>query len=259
MITSIGRVMAIATNVFREVIRERVLYLVGFYIFLMTLALWLLPEVSTGSEDKILTDLGLAAIGVLSLLVAVFSGSNMVNQDIEKRTVYLLIAKPLSRAEFVLGKHLGLVGVLALLVATMGGLYLGILTWDQVEFPLGSILVALTYMFLQLVLMAAVSILFSTFSSALMATLVSLAVYLIGQFSRDLVTFARLVPNEGFQRMTRGLYLFLPDLGRLNLNNEAVYGILPTAATLWLNAGYALLYVMVLLATATFIFSRREF
>ena len=115
--STLGRVVTIATNVFREVIRDRILYLIGFYALALMLAGRLLPEIAATTEKKILLDLSLAAMSVLGLVIAVFVGTGLVNKEIEKRTVFVLIAKPVSRTEFIIGKHWGLSAVLAVLVA----------------------------------------------------------------------------------------------------------------------------------------------
>jgi len=122
---SLGRIFVIATNVFREVVRDRILYIIGFYGILLAAAIRLLPEVAATTEDKIFLDFGLAAMSLLGLIVAVFVGTGLVNKEIEKRTVLVLIAKPISRGEFT-GKHLGLSAVLALLVAAMTAIYLAV-------------------------------------------------------------------------------------------------------------------------------------
>jgi ABC-type transport system involved in multi-copper enzyme maturation permease subunit len=256
-----GRVLVIATNVFREVIRDRVLYLIGFFAFLLVAATVLLPEVSAGNEAKIVLDVGLAAIGLLGLVIAVFVGTGLVNKEIEKRTVFILMSKPLSRVEFIVGKHLGLSAVLAVLVVAMTAIYLGILTISQVSYPLSSILLAVLYQFFELSLITAVAILFGVFTSSLLATLLTFAVYLMGHFSRDLVSLGSLSKNPGIEQVTQGLYLILPDLSRLNLKNLAVYGadLLPPPLELLSNALYGLVYTVLLLAIATVVFSRREF
>ncbi len=253
------RLLTIAQRTFWEVIRDRVLYLLCLFIFVMVMAVWLLPEVSTGSEDKIFIDLGIAAIELFSLVIAVFVGTGLINREIEKRTVIVLLTKPISRAEFIVGKHLGLCGVLAVLVAAMTIIYLMFLQWQGITYPLGSMLVSLAFTMVMLCLVTAIAILFGTFSSAILATLITLAVYLIGLFSRDLITFSRLIPNPTFQQFTQITYLLLPDLTRLNLKNEAVYGVLPEPSALVGNAAYGVLYTVLLLSIATLIFSQREF
>ena len=256
---SIGRIWAIASNGFREVIRDRVLYLIGFFALLLVIALQLLPEVAATTEDKIFLDFGLAAISILGVVVAIFVGTNLINKEIDKRTVLVLIPKPLNRAEFIIGKHLGLVGVLAILIVAMTGIYLALLSFSRVEYPLGTILVSTLYQFLELSLITAVALLFSVFTSSLLAALLTFGVYLMGNLSRDLLELGNISRNSNVQTLTQGLYLVLPDLSRLNLKNEAVYGILPPPVTLLGHGLYGLLYTVLLLAIAILIFSRREF
>ena len=250
-----------ATNVFREVVRDRILYIIGFYALILAAAIRLLPEVAATTEHKIFLDFGMAVMSVLGLIVAIFVGTGLVNKEIEKRTVLVLIAKPISRLEFITGKHLGLSAVLALLIAVMTAIYLVLLQFGNISYPLGSILLAALYLFFQLSLIIAVAIVLSVFTSSVLATLLTFAVYLMGNFSRDLVDLGRLSRNPGLQSITQGLYLVLPDLSRLDLKNQAVYGaeLLPDPLTLIANAGYGLFYTVLLLTIAILIFSRREF
>jgi ABC-type transport system involved in multi-copper enzyme maturation permease subunit len=256
---NLSRTLVITSNVFREVIRDRVLYLVGLFAVFIAASARLLPEISAGTQDKILLDLGLAAIGLLGLVIAVFVGTGLINKEIEKRTVLVLIAKPISHAEFIVGKHLGLSAVLGVLIALMTAIFIGVLLFSRVAFPLPNIALSAVYLLLQLSLITAVAIVFGVFTSSLLATLLTFAVYLMGNFSRDLVTFGTLSKNSAIERFARGVYLVLPDLARLDLKNQAVYGQLPDTHELLLNAGYGVLYIALLLATATLIFSRRQF
>jgi len=256
---NIARVWVIATNVFREVIRDRVLYLVGLYAVLMVASLRLLPEVAANTETKIILDVGLAGMQILGLVIAIFVGTGLVNKEIEKRTVLVLMAKPLSRTEFIVGKHFGLTAVLTLLVALMTAIYLGVLAVGQIPYPLQSIVVSASFLVLQLSLMTAVAIAFGVFTSSLLATLLTFTVFLMGSASANLVELGAQSKNPTVAAVTQGLYLVLPDLSRLDLKNQAVYGLLPAPDILLVNAGYAGLYILVLLAIATVIFSRRQF
>jgi len=256
---SLVRIWSIAANGFREVIRDRIFYFVAFFSLVLVIALRLLPEISVGTDQKIFVDLGLAAIEALTVIVAVFIGTNLINKEIEKRTILVLIAKPISRAEFILGKHLGLSGVLLALVVMMTLIYFALLSWSQIPFPIGSILVSLVFLCIQLSLLTAVAIAFGVFTSSILATLLSLGVYLMGQISRDILTLGKLSENATLERLTKFLYLFLPDLSRLNLKNEAVYNLLPTTPELFSNAIYGLFYTLFLLIFAMLIFSKRQF
>lgn len=254
-----ARIRAIAANGFREVIRDRILYLIGFFALVLVIALRFLPEIAAGTQDKIFLDFGLAAIGLLSVVVAVFIGTGLINKEIEKRTVLVLIPKPITRAEFIIGKHLGLSAVLATLIVAMTAIYLIVLSLSQIQYPLGSILVSALYQFLELSLITAVALLFGTFTSSLLAILLSFGIYLMGNLSHDLVELGNLSRNANIEALTQTLYLVLPDLSRLNLKNEAVYGILPPPLTLLGHGAYGVFYTVLLLAIAILIFSQREF
>ncbi len=254
-----GQVWTIASNGFREVIRDRILYLIGFFALLLVLAWRILPEVAATTENKMLIDFGLAGIDVLGVVVAIFVSTGLINKEIEKRTVLILIPKPVNRAQFIIGKHLGVSAVLAVLIVAMTTIYLILLSFSRINYPLGSILISTLYLFLQLSLIAAVGLLFGVFTSSLLAALLSFGIYFMGNLSPDLVELGNLSRNSNIQALTQGLYLVLPDLSRLNLKNDAVYGLLPSPLTLLANGLYGLFYTVLVLAIAILIFSRREF
>ncbi len=256
---NVMRIWAIATNCFREVIRDRILYFLGFYALLFAIAVRILPDVSATAADKIVVDFGLGLIGILSVLVAIFVGTNLVNKEIEKRTILVLVPKPISRAELIIGKHLGLSAVVGVMLAAMVAIYFGLLSWSQVSYPVVPILISVLYLFLELMLIIAVAIAFGVFTSSLLATLFSFGIYLMGHFSADLVKLGELSENTGVQWITDNLYTVLPDLSRLNFRNEVVYAYIPDTETLILNALYGIIYIFLLQAIAIFIFSRRQF
>lgn len=257
----LSRVMVIARNVFLEVIRDRILYLVALFALLMVAATLLLPPISAGAEDKIALDLGLAAMHLLSVIIAIFVGTGLVNKEIEKRTVLVLLAKPVSHVEFIVGKHLGLSAVLAVLLAALGLIFTALLALNGIAFSLVSLLLAFGFMLLEAMLLTAVAMLFGVFTSSLLATLMTFAVYIMGHLTQALVGFGEISESPGIQRLTNALYLVLPDLERLNLRNVAVYGpdLLPDSLSLVSNLLYALVYMALLLAMATIVFSRRQF
>lgn len=256
---SILRIWAIAANGFREVIRDRILYFIGFFALLMAFAWRLLPEIAVGTDEKIFLDLGLAAIGLLGVIVAVFVGTGLINKEIDKRTILVLIPKPLSRAEFILGKHLGLSGVLAVMLGVMLVIYLLMLLGMKVSFQALPLIVSVFYLGLELILIAAVAITFGVFTSSIIATLMTFGFYLMGHISKDLIQLGIISKNANILAITKNIYLILPDLERLNFRNEAVYGLLPSADVLMGNALYSLVYTGLLLGISILIFSRRQF
>ncbi len=258
---NLNRIFAIANNAFLEVVRDRILYIIGFYAVILGIAVTLLPEIAAATEDKMFLDLGLAAMSALSLIVAVLLGTGLVNKEIEKRTILMLIAKPVSRDEFIVGKYLGLSAVSTLLVAAMSAIYLIFLQLNNISYSATSIIINGIFLILQLSLIGAIAITFGVFTASILATALTFAVYLMGNITAYLLNLAQLGENPSIERITQGLYLLLPDLSRLDLKNDAVYGLsaLPDPATLFINAGYSLVYTAMLLALAVLIFSQKEF
>ncbi|MBD2451188.1 ABC transporter permease [Nostoc sp. FACHB-152] len=255
------RTFVIAKNVFQEVVRDRILYVIGFYTLLLAVAWRVLPEFAATTENKMFLDFGIVAMSIITLIVAVFVGTGLVKKEIDKRTILLLIAKPVSRSEIISGKFLGLSAVIAVLIGAMTTIYLVFLQLANIPHPTLSLLIAAIFLFLQLALMTAVAITLGVFTNSLLAITLTFAVYLMGNITQDLVNLGRLSQNPVMERITQGLYLVVPDLSRLDLKNDAVYGwhALPNATVLMTNAGYGLLYSMMLLAIASFIFSKCEF
>ncbi len=253
------RIWIIASNGFREVIRDRILYVIGFFAVVLALSLRLLPEISVGADGKIFLDVGLGLTSFLGAIVSIFVGTVLINKEIEKRTVLILIPKPISRAELIVGKHLGLCGVLAVVIAIMTVLYLGALTWAKITFSPISLLVSQVYLLLELAVLTAVAITFGVFTSSILATLLSFGVYIIGHLSNDLLELAKLSENPKITALTETIYLVVPNLERFNLKNTAVYGILPSSSELLIDAVYGIIYIVLLLTVSSLIFSRRQF
>ena len=253
------RVLTIAKNSFQEVIRDRILYFIGFFALLLILAQQIIPEIAVGTEEKILLDFGIGAITILTVVIAIFVGTALINKEIEKRTLLMLIPKPISRAELILGKHLGLWAVLAITISIMMALYLGMLQVSGISYPTSALIIAAVYLLIELALLIAVAIVFGVFTSSILATLLSFGVYLMGHFTQDLVELGQLSENSSIENLTTSLYLVLPDLSRLDLKNEAVYGLLPSSGDLLAHALYGVLYTILLLVIAVTIFAQKEF
>ena len=252
-------IIAIARNGFREVIRDRILYMIGFFALLLVLASRILPPIAVGADEKIFLDLGIAAISLLGAIVAIFVGTGLINKEIEKKTVLILIPKPITATEFIIGKHLGLSGVLTVLVTTMTAIYFAMIVLLGIDFPAQSLSIAIVYILLELALLTAVAMTFGVFTSSILATLLSFGVYLMGHLSRDLLELGKITENPGIEKITQTLFFILPDLERMNLKNEAVYNILPHTGELINTLIYALLYIVLLLTITITIFSRRQF
>ncbi|MDC0831971.1 ABC transporter permease [Leptolyngbya valderiana BDU 20041] len=260
-VVNFSRFAAIATNVFREVVRDRILYVIGFYVLVLVLAVRLLPDLSAGAYPKIVLDLGLGTIELLGVFITAFVGTALINKEIDKRTMLVLVSKPISRGELIIAKFFGLWAVLLVAIVSMAIVTLPIAALSSIEIPLGSFAIAVAFLGLKLAVLIAVAILFGVFTSSLLASFLTLATYLAGSFSRDLLQLAETTNNESFKPISTVLYIVLPDLLRLDVKNEAIYGMaaMPDAGTLWLNVLYGVTYIVVLLALAIAIFRQRQF
>ncbi|MEL7474922.1 MAG: ABC transporter permease [Cyanobacteria bacterium J06555_12] len=258
-VLNVNRVWAIAHNVFREMVRDKILYLVLLFLAVMTGAVLLIPDIANGAEVTVVLNIGLAGINILALLVAAFLGPNLINKEIEKRTMYLLVAKPISRAELLVGKHIGMSVLISVLLAIMTPIYLGGVAMLQTDLPFGSLVLAILFIFLEQVVILGAAIMFGVITSSLIATLLTLALYVMGHLSQTLLQFASNMDASATKTIMQGLFLILPNFTRLNLKNDAIYAQLPSPADMGFSALYSLCYATALLSIAVIVFSRRQF
>lgn len=254
---SVGRrLQSVAYNTFLESVRQRLFVGVVFFALLLMLVALVLKDISVHQDKKIIADIGLGAIEFFGTIIAIFIGADLVSRDVERRTLHLLLVKPLSREEFVLGRYLGLCLTLFSSVALMGaGLALALWT-VQGQFSL-SLLAAAYSLMLQICLTGAIAVFFSTTSSRVLAILGATILAVLGRMT-DVLKNASVV-LEGFPDwLGKGLYLFLPNLLNFDLKNHAIYGDpIPPRILADLTA-YAAVYVVVLLSLGALAFRRRD-
>jgi ABC-type transport system involved in multi-copper enzyme maturation permease subunit len=264
-------VSAIAINVFRESVRDRVPYNLVIFAVLLIGASFLLGQLTAGQDVKIIKDLGLAAISVFGLFIAIFIGIGLVSKEVERKSIYALLSKPISRPQLILGKYLGLVLTLAVNVAVMTAALYVVLTymtytesevfraaWDAPGTD-PRLLKAVLLIFVELMLITALAVFFSTFSTPLLSAALTFGFYIAGHFNADLKNFDQVVDSEAVASLARGLYHLLPDLSAFDVKTAVVHGFPVPAGYIGLTIGYGLLYIGVLLIAATIIFSRRDF
>ncbi len=253
------RILAIAKNGFKEVIRDKILYVIGVFALLLIIASRILPQIAVSTDEKILLDLGIGAINVFGVIISIFVGTNLINKEIEKKTLLILIPKPITKTEFIIGKHLGLTAVIGVLISAMTIIYFGLMSFLKINYPFNSLLIAILFLLLGLTLLIAIAIMFSVLTSSILATLLTFGVYIMGNLSRDLLKLAEITENPAIQKLTKTLFLVLPDLQKFDLKNEAVYNILPSTGELISTVIYGFLYITILLTLTILIFSRRQF
>jgi ABC-type transport system involved in multi-copper enzyme maturation permease subunit len=253
-------VFTVAANTFREAVRDRVLYNLVFFALLMMGAAILVGQISIGIEESVIVSLGLTATSVIGLFIAVFIGVGLVSKEMDKRTLYALLAKPVERWEFLLGKFFGLVLTLTLNLAAMAaGLYLAL--WTVKHASEGSdayILVAVYLILLKLALIVALALLFSCFTTPFLAILFTAGIYVAGVFAEDLRTVQAVNLDPGAMKLMRGISYLLPNFENFNVigtvaHGRGVPGVFVGQATL-----YAVVYAAIVLAAAVLVFSRRN-
>jgi ABC-type transport system involved in multi-copper enzyme maturation permease subunit len=250
----------VAVNTFREAVRDRVLYNLIFFAFLMIGAAIIVGQISIGIERLVIINLGLSAISLFGLVMAIFIGVGLVSKEIEKRTLYSLLAKPIRRWQFIVGKYAGLLLTLTVNTAVMTlGVLLALVYVGHPYNPYAKeVVIAVYFILLSLALVTALALFFSCFSSPMLATLFTLGIYIMGVFSEDLRGFGEVTNNKVVGSMTRILYYMVPNFHNFNAIAIAAHGEAISFSQIWQNSLYALLYVTIVLVAASAVFSRRN-
>ena len=252
------KIKAIALNTFREAIRDRVLYLLLFFALASLLFSRLLALLTVGDRVKIVTDVGLASISLFGALMAILMGTGLVYKEIDKKTIYTLLSKPIHRHQFLLGKYFGLVLTLFVMLFLMTVIFFVIYFLHALKIE-WSMLIAILYIFLELCLITAVALFFSCFSTPILSSIFSLAFYFIGHLSWGLETlFEKMTPGAG-KVTARILYTFLPDLENFNFKTEIVHHLPISPQILIYSTIYGISYTVFVLFLAVLVFRKRDF
>lgn len=262
-----NQILVIAHNTFRESVRDKVLYNLIFFVFLLLGGSLYFGELTIHNEQKAMIDLGLSVMLLFGFMIAVFIGTGLVYKEIDKRTIYTILSKPIHRYEFIIGKFLGL--SLTLLVnctIMMCGIIVSLIYINQgLTAILVSIIPAAFMIYLELLLLTAFALLFSSFSTPAFSVFFSILVYIIGNFSPDLRTFANILDTTTFpqlkiaQKMLQILYYALPNLTNFNFIARTAHGETIPGGMIGYGMIYFLIYAGILLSLTTLIFERRNF
>jgi len=252
------KIRAIALNTFKETIRDRILYLLFFFAAIALGFSRLLAVLTVGDRVKIIKDVGLASISIFGVLMAILIGTGLVYKEIDKKTIYTLLAKPIRRWQFLLGKFFGLVLTLFIMTLAMGLIFVIIVLLHTGKLD-GRMLLAILFIFLELILITAVAILFSCFSTPILSSIFTLSFYLIGHLSWGLETLIQKTRPGTGRLALRGLSAILPDLENFNFKTEIVHGLAIDPRFYLFSALYGLVYTLFILALAVLIFKKRDF
>ena len=261
----------VAVSVFRESVRDKVLYSLVLFAVVLIAVSYLIGQLTAGQDIKIIKDLGLAAISIIGLLIAVFIGIGLVWKEVERRSIYSLLAKPIRRSEFVIGKYVGLaltllVNVSAMTVAFYAVLWMMARTFPpeaQAAWPAPALdpalLKAIGLTLIELFLITAIALFFSTFTAPLLAAMLTLGLWVIGTFNSDLRDFQQVVDSWIAALLARWVYYLVPNFSAFDIKAQVVHGVAVPWSHVGLSALYGAVYISLLLVGATTIFSRRDF
>jgi ABC-type transport system involved in multi-copper enzyme maturation permease subunit len=258
----LNEILTIALNTHKEAIRNKVFYIILLFVLLLLASSILLATLALGEQDRIVKHLGLSAINVFGLLLAAFVGVSLVHEELEKRTIYTIIATGVSRTQFILGKFFGLLLTVVTNVVVMG-IILCILLVVMPGCSLKPSVIYAIFLFLfEMMVITAIAVLFSSFSTPVLSAALTLMCYVIGHLSEDLLEFAKRVAEQGnviLSYVLTGVYYILPNLEIYNIKNQVVYQESIAPFLTWKYPALAILYSGILLFITAFSFSRRDF
>lgn len=255
----IHRICAIAFNTFREAVRDRVLYNLIFFALLLVASAPLLGQISVGVQRVLLINLSLSAISIFGTLISIFLGISLVSKEIERRTLYPVLARPVGRGEFIFGKYVGLAGTLLTNTAAMAlGFYLTLwAVMGHLGIADANVLVAIYFILLQFLVIIGLSLFFSSFSSPVLSALFTLCIFVAGTFAADLRSFAHSVRGPQSWLAFAASYL-IPNLASLNVITRVAHDQFISAALVGYNTLYTVLYTITTICGAALVFSRRN-
>jgi len=255
----IGRLSAITFNTFREAVRDRVLYNLILFALLLVATAPLFGQISIGVEGLVLVNVGLTAISLFGIVIAILIGIGLVSKEIEKKTLYTILSRPVRRWEFIVGKYLGLLMTLTVNAALMtAGFYLALLIVTRgLNTTQAAYLIAIYFIILEFFIVTAITLLFSSFSSPIFAALFAFALFVVGTFAEDLRSFAAAAPGIAKWFMIGAAYL-VPNFSALNVIDRVAYSQSVSGSLILWNTVYALLYSLTATAAAVLIFERRN-
>jgi ABC-type transport system involved in multi-copper enzyme maturation permease subunit len=254
-----GRILHIASNTFREAVRDRVLYNLIAFAVLMSGAAILIGQISINIERLVVINLGLTAVSLFGIVIAIFIGIGLVSKEIEKRTLYTVLSRPVRRWEFIIGKFFGLAGTLVVNTFFMAIGVFGALLYVSHHFQAtdGWVLVALYFIILQFLIITSLALLFSSFSSPLLAAVFAFSLFVIGTFAEDLRGFASL--TRGVTRwLATGAAYVVPNFSALNVISSVAHQQPVGGQLIFYNTCYALIYSAMALCGAVMIFEHRN-
>jgi ABC-type transport system involved in multi-copper enzyme maturation permease subunit len=252
------KLRAIAVNTFREAVRNKIYYLLVVFGILFALSSRLVGLLTLGDVSKVLKNVGLASINFFCVLIAIFTGTNLIYKEIDKKTIYNIISKPITRSNFIIGKFLGLAYTLLIALVSMASVFFLFLFISTGEFD-WRILIYFGFLYLELLIITSISLVFSSFSTPILSSIFTVIVYLVGHVLWTFNEFEHKLVEPVSRFIAHFFYYILPNLEKFNLRDQIVINMKIESHVVFLSLVYGILYIAALLLLAIMIFNRREF
>lgn len=250
-------IAAIARNTFREALRDRILYLFLGFAVVILFGTKLLGLLTVGDEGKVIKDLGLAGIQFFSMLIAVMMSVLLISREVDSRMVFNILAKPVARWQFLLGKYLGLMFTVLVNLALMTALFLLVVLLYGAGLDPG-LLLAAAMTLVEMAVLAAFAVLFAVVTRPILGSVLTLSVFVIGHVSEDIWMLARHLPSRAGRAAVGAVYYLLPNLERFNFKAEAVQSLAVSPAVVAWSLAYGTLYAALILFLACLHFGRKD-
>jgi Cu-processing system permease protein len=263
-------ILTVAWNAYRESVRDKILYNLALFAIALILFSLLLGEWSVVARENVIKDFTLSVMSLVGLLMAVFVGIGLIQKELQRKTVLTLLAKPLPRWHFIVGKYLGLLVVLAINLAGMTLCFFFVLLYAG-SFPDKSLLLAIYLIYMEMAVIVAVALLFSAFSTPMLSALFTLGVYVAGHLSGDILNHIAFVQKYGdrlpggqsasiaMERVARAVYYLIPNLENFNISSRVVYHLPLGPHYVLFTTLHGLCFIAAYLLIACLWFNKRDF
>lgn len=250
-------IATIALNTFRESIRDKIFYAVGFFTLIFAVILFYISTASLGEEAHVLRSLGLGGIYIFGITLTILLSSSLLSKEFEKKTIYFIFSRPVTSFEMVLGKFFGLFLTISAATLLFSVMYIAMIFLGASKFDT----YALLALFLQLCEMAifiALAIFFSSFMRPSLSVVATITVLYLGHSSTILLQTAKQFESGILQKGINGFFYVFPDLEKFNIRDSVIYGISLTSSEIFFTLAYSLFLLVVFLGLASFFLKKRE-
>jgi ABC-type transport system involved in multi-copper enzyme maturation permease subunit len=252
------RIWAVAENTLEEGLRQKVLLILVVFSIILLIASFFMTPFALGESRKLISDFGLGIASLLGVLTVIIIGSALIYKDIERRTIYTIVARPVRRLEIVIGKFLGLVILIAFLQLGMAVIQQIIIVVNEGK-PTLALLANIPFELLEIMVLSGILLLFSSFSTPALSSIGAVIIFVIGHAAPDIKLFAEQTAAGFLKYLTLLVYYLLPNLENFNYRLELVHKLPLHADQIIFSICYGLIYTVFVLYVTTLVFERREF